>query len=73
MARDYSGPENFHFFGQYCSGLFKAAPEVSTSGGYCLVGYWKAFHSIFAIACVVLWERYMHIGLAGIQDHSIHD
>ena len=27
MARAYTGPDKFHFFGQYCSGPFKAAWE----------------------------------------------
>ena len=27
VARAYTGPEKFHFFGQYCSGPFKAAWE----------------------------------------------
>ena len=35
MARAYTGPEKFHFFGQYCSGSFKAALENEFDQKFC--------------------------------------
>ena len=35
MARAYTGPEKFHFFGQYCSGPFKAIWENELAQFFC--------------------------------------
>ena len=57
MARANTGPEKFHFFGQYCSGLFKAAWENELDQFFCtnavrtnpafdraLIGTWICFY-----------------------------